>query len=73
MESLGERDTRRSRKRITYWRIAMDEIEFKGMYNTACDAAVGVEDEKTKRALLLTLQLINGMMDMLDEMREEEC
>jgi len=51
----------------------MDEIEFKGMYNTACDAAVGVEDEKTKRALLLTLQLINGMMDMLDEMREEEC
>ena len=52
--------------------MALDEIEFRQNYNQACDAAVGVTDENTKRALLLTLQLINGMMELIDDMRVDE-
>ncbi len=49
----------------------MDEVEFKHVYNNTCDVAAGISDEKTKRALLLCLQLINGLQAQIEEMQLE--
>lgn len=46
----------------------MDEIEFRQMYNEA----VTVVDSEPKRAALLTLQLINALREMIEEMQVEE-
>jgi len=50
----------------------MDEIEFKQAYNEACTAAEHITAPETKAAMMLVLQLINGVMEMLEEMRVEE-
>jgi hypothetical protein len=58
----------------------MDEREWKEKYQLACDAAVGVQNGMTalarelssSRAHLLTLQLVQDIMDTLTEMRSRE-
>lgn len=50
----------------------MDEIEFKQAYNEACTAAERIAAPETKTAMMQVLQLINGMMEMIEEMQVEE-
>lgn len=50
----------------------MDEVEFKRCYNETCTLVDGVQDAATKRALLLMLQLINGLAVRLDDMQTED-
>ena len=73
MESTGQGSARRRRFGITlaYERQAMDDEEFKQVYNQACDAAIGIMDEDAKRAYLLALQLIAGLQAQIEEMQLE--
>jgi len=52
----------------------MDEIEFKRMYNEACNAAtdVRINDSGIRQALLLCLQLINGLSERIDDMHVDD-
>jgi hypothetical protein len=47
----------------------MDEIEFKRTYNEACKA---IEADDLKRAVLLCLQLINGLSERIDDMHVDD-
>ena len=56
----------------------MDEVEFKQVYNQACDAAIGITDvdpakatSETRRTVLFMLQLIAGLQAQIEEMQLE--
>ena len=58
----------------------MDEVEFKHVYNQACDAVVGITDidpakasGSTQRAILLVLQLLEALQERIDDMSLDDC
>jgi hypothetical protein len=59
---------------ITLTRIAMDEIEFRRLYNEACNYVGKVTAPDTKASLFTILQLIDGMRQQIEELQvEEDC
>lgn len=52
--------------------MPLDEVEFRQVYNQACDAIVGITDNNTKLALSLCLQLVHALREQLDSMQIEE-
>ena len=58
----------------------MDEVEWRKVYNQACDAAIGIIDNdraqaaiKTQRAVLLMLQLLESVQAQIDDMALDDC
>lgn len=56
----------------TAWRIAMDEIEYRSAYNAAVTAAEHITAPETKTAVMLVLQLLNGLNERIIEMQSTE-
>lgn len=53
----------------------MDGIEFKQAYNQACNHAERITAPDSKEAVMLILQLLNGLYEMIEEIQisEDEC
>lgn len=58
----------------------MDEVEWRKLYNQACDAAVGITDidpakasANTQRTVLLVLQLLESVQAQIDDMTLDDC
>lgn len=76
MESTGERSVGRRRigVTLTLTRIAMDNIEWRKAYNQAVNHAERITAPDSKEAVMLILQLLNGLYEMIEEMQlSEDC
>ena len=76
MESTGERSVGRRRigVTLTLTRIVMDNIEWRQVYNEACKHAERITAPDSKQAVMLILQLLNGLYEMIEEMQlQDEC
>ena len=52
----------------------MDEVEFRRLYNEACNSVDKVAAPETKASLFTILQLIDGMRGQIEELQvEEDC
>jgi hypothetical protein len=56
----------------TLTRIVMDEVEFHKGYHQALDAAEKIGAPDTKRAVMLMLQLMQGMFEMIQDLQLDE-
>ena len=58
---------RRRHRIVTQWRLVMDEIEWKQLYNEAADTVTRITAPETKEALALILHLVHQVNDRLTE------
>jgi hypothetical protein len=65
-----QRRTHHNRKTLT--RIVMDEIDFHREYYKILDVVKEMEDARTKKSMMLMLQLMQGLLEMILEMQVEE-
>jgi hypothetical protein len=75
----SERDTARNsvrrrthHNRKTLTRIVMDEIEWHREYYKTLDVINEMEDDRTKKSMMLMLQMMQGLLEMILEMQIED-
>jgi hypothetical protein len=52
----------------------MDSVEFKILYNTAVNHAERITAPDSQQAVMVILQLLNGLHEMIEEMQmTDEC
>jgi hypothetical protein len=75
----SERDTARNsvrrrthHNRKTLTRIVMDEVDFHREYYKILDVVKEMEDGRTKKSMMLMLQLMQGLLEMIIDMQVEE-
>jgi hypothetical protein len=64
------RRTHHNRKTLT--RIVMDEIEWHREYYKTLDVINEMEDDRTKKSMMLMLQMMQGLLEMILEMQIED-
>jgi hypothetical protein len=65
-----QRRTHHNRKTLT--RIVMDEIEWHREYYKTLDVINEMEDDRTKKSMMLMLQMMQGLLEMILEMQIED-